>query len=284
MNLFIQKITLKRIIHIYDSHFYRNNFKKNMNKYLLILFTLILTSCSESNYYQIFKTNSENGIEINKQIVFEDSNCLVYYNLWQEGGDIGFSIFNKTEKELIIHLNKSFFVLNDVAYAYFQNRSYTKSSSTGTSLSTYNYPYYWNYNISKVTGSVSSGFATTYIEKPELIIPPKTFINISEFNITNTRYANCDLIKYPSLKNIKTLKFSKENSPFRFYNTISYSTISDTIRFENRFYVSEITNIPSSEMYREIDKTACGKKLDFPIWTIKDLSPDRFYIKYSSER
>ena len=256
-----------------------------MKKILLPIFTLLLTSCAVStDYYQIYKTNIGNGIINDNKIMFEDNNCKVYYNLWNEGGDVGFSIYNKTESDLTIYLTKTFFVLNGVAYEYFQNRTFSKSANSGTSVTSYNYPNYWNNNLANVTGSSSTGFSTTYKEKPELTIPPKTLINISEYAVTNAFYKNCDLSEYPSRKNINTLKFNKENSPFEFYNIITYSTKIDTNKFENKFYVSEITNYPAYLLYKYIDSNACGKKLDFPIPVFKNVKPDKFYIKYSAVR
>jgi len=260
------------------------NQNKTMKKLLILFMTLLLSSCAVTNYYQVYKTNSESGILKNDKIVFEDKNCSVSYDLWSEGGDIGFSIYNKTESDMTINLNKTFFVLNGVAYEYFQNRTFTKTQNSGTTVSSYNYPYYWNYNVTKVAGTSSTSFSTSYIEKSILTIPSKTSINISEFQITNSRYVNCDLIKSPSNKNIKTLKFDNDNSPFVFYNLITYTTKSDTSRLENKFYVSEITNYPSSEMFDKIDTSMCGRILNVPFVIFKDAAPDKFYIQYSTEK
>lgn len=254
-----------------------------MKKIILPILTLLFSSCA-MDYYQVYKTNSDNGIVIKNQIVFEDNNCSVHYNLWKEGGDVGFSIYNKTESDLTVDLSKTFFVLNGVAFEYFKNRTFSKSSNSGTTVTSYNYPYYWNHNVAKVAGTSSLSFSTSYIEKPKLTIPPKTLINISEYNVTNTRYTICDLAKYPTRKNIKTINYSKDNSPFVFYNLITYSTKSDTLRLENKFYVSEITNYPSTEMFTGIDTSACGRKLAIPIQVFKNVTPDKFYIKYMTER
>lgn len=255
-----------------------------MKKIIFPIFILLLSSCAVTNYYQVYKTYTENGTINNNKIVFEDKNCSVYYNLWTEGGDIGFGIYNKTESDLKVYLDKTFFVLNGVAYEYFQNRTFSKSSNSGSSVTAYNYPYYGNYSVTRLDGSSSTSFSTSYMEKPELTIPPKTLINISEFKVTNERYINCDLAKYPSHKNIKTLNYSNENSPFVFYNLITYSTTSETLRVANKFYVSEITNYPSTVMFTDIDTSACGKKLEFPIQVFKNVTPDKFYIKYTTER
>jgi hypothetical protein len=256
-----------------------------MKKIIFPILALFMTSCAAiTDYYQVYKTNTDNGIITKDKIVFEDNNCSVYYNLWTAGGDVGFSIYNKTESDLTIHLTKTFFVLNGVAFDYFQNRTFSKLSNSATTVTSYDYPYNWNYNVAKVAGTNSTSYSISYVEKPLLTIPPKSLINVSEYNVTNARYTDCDLVKYPSQKNIKTLKFSKENSPFIFYNLITYSTISDTVRFENKFHVSEITNYPSTEMFTEIDTSFCGRKLDLPVEVFKRLTPDKFYIKYTTER
>lgn len=258
-----------------------------MKKLIIPFFTILFASCAvTTNYYQVYKTSPDNGTLTNDKIVFEDKSCSVAYNLWANGGDIGFSIYNKTESDLTVDLTKTFFVLNGVAYEYFQNRTFSKSSSSGTALTTYNYPYYyyWYYNPSKITGTNSTSFSTSYIEKPQLTIPPKTQVNVSEYHVANARYINCDLLKYPTSKTIKTVKFDKSNSPFVFYNLISYKTKGDSARMENRFYVSEVTNYPEDKMFTEVDTSICGRKLDFPEKIFKNVTPDKFYYHYTTEK
>ena len=85
-------------------------------------------------------------------------------------------------------------------------------------------------------------------------------------------------------KNLKKLKYSADNTPFSFYNIITYSTKTDTLKIENKFYVTEITNYPAPEMYTRVDSSVCGRELDFPIHIFKDATPDKFYIKYILER
>lgn len=246
---------------------------------------MFLSSCVVTDYYQVFKTNTENGIVNKKEIVFEDNNCKVFYNLWKLGGDVGFNIYNKTDSDLILQLNKTFFVLNGVAYEYFQNRTFIKSESNGTTLMYYNkYPSYWNNNLTNVTGTSSTSYSTQFNEKSELTIPPKTMIDVSEFKVTNMRYVSCELAKYPSANKIRTVKYNKDNSPFVFYNLITYTIKKESYRLENRFNVSEITNYPSSEMFTFIDTTFCGRKLDFPTRVFKNETPDKFYIEYHLDK
>ena len=258
-----------------------------MKKLNLLFLVIFFTSCMTTKYYQVYKAKTDDGKLTKDKIVFEDKSCSVAYNLWENGGGIGFSIYNKTENDLTIDLTKTFFVLNGVAYEYFQNRTFSKSSSSSTALSTsYNYPYYyyWNWNISKVTETNSKSFSTSYVEKPELTIPAKTLINITEYRVTKARYVNCDLPKYPSRSKIKTLQFDKSNSPFVFYNLITYKTKGEASRIENNFFVSEITNYPSDEMFTKVDTSACGRHLAVPEKVFKDVAPDKFYFYYTKEK
>ena len=77
-----------------------------MKKLLFIVaITSFLASCnSVSNYYQIYKVNpSENIIKKDNLLVFEDENCIVSYDLWQNGGNIGFNVYNKSNKNLYLN-------------------------------------------------------------------------------------------------------------------------------------------------------------------------------------
>ena len=253
-----------------------------MSKYLFSILAMILTSCVVPNYYQIYNADYEGGKLENNRIVFEDKNCRINYNLWNLGGNIGFSIYNKTENDITINLTKTFFVLNGVAYEYFQNRIYSKSSSVAASSSTSRFPNSrYSSSSSTSTSALSSSYGTAYSEKPMLTIPPKTMILISEFGIVESRYINCGLMKFPSQRDIKTLSFEKKNSPFVFYNLITYISKGDTLRLENNFFVSEITNLPESEAFIDIDTSVCGRKLFPPLKTAKNARPDRFYFQYS---
>jgi hypothetical protein len=254
-----------------------------MKKTIIPLLLLLFTSCAVTDFYQVYTTDFDKGTLSKNKIVFEDKNCIVTYDLWADGGNIGFNIFNKTENDLTINLTKTYFVINGIANEYFQNRTFTRSSNVGTAITSYYYPYFWNYNIWNVQGTGSTGFSTSYIEKPELTIPSKTSINILEYHITNARYYNCDLSNYHKNDNA-TINFDKTNSPFVFYNLITYTIKHDTSRIENKFYVNEITNYPVRYMTIKIDTNMCGEKLNIPIKVLKKLTPDKFYIKYTIKK
>lgn len=249
-----------------------------MKKLFIPIFCLFLSSCAVSNYYQLFTASSDGGKFENKNIVFNDANCTVSYNLWSDGGNIGFNIYNKTDNDLELDLTKTFFVYNGVSYEYFQNRTFTKSSGS-TSTQTYSY-----YRFITNSNTSINGVSTSVIEKPMLTIPPKTSINVADFNIVNTRFISCDLTRYPTSRTIKTMVYNKANSPINFYNIISYTIKGETNRFENRFYIDEITNYPSNMMFNIVDTNICGGRLSPYVSVLKFSSPNKFYFKYAIDK
>jgi hypothetical protein len=264
----------------------------------IVLFAFIFLSVASSvqnNFYQVYEAVPENGELSNNEIVFEDDNCKISYNLWQNRGDIGFNIYNKTNDDLIIHKDQSFFVLNNYAYDYFLNRITSNSSSNSISSSTaysnYN-KYLYNNRFSTSSGISQSSFSsnsTAFNEKNQMIIPPKTNKRISEYSIINSFYSTCSALKFPSIRKIKKLTFDKSNSPFVFYNLIAYESKGKITRTENKFYVSSITNLPESEMVISVNKDKCddiesqNNSYYNKIEVFKDNFPNRFYYMYNKK-
>ena len=270
-----------------------------MKKLLSILaITTLFASCnSVSNYYQIYKVNpSENIVKKENLLVFEDDNCIVSYNLWENGGNIGFNIYNKSNKNLHLNLEQSFFILNNVANNYFLNRVYSNSTNSGTitqssasaskfitGFNNFNLLQTNNKTVSSSIGLVnSSGYSVSFTEEKIVIIPPKSSKYVMEYSINNTVYKDCDLFKYPTKKQIKTKTFSKTDSPLVFSNKIAYFMDSPEklIVFDNSFFISEITNYAEKEAFYSKTDEYCGKKALTKSYYFNDESPDKFYVKY----
>ncbi|AMS25696.1 hypothetical protein AEM51_00360 [Bacteroidetes bacterium UKL13-3] len=247
---------------------------------ILITSSLLLTACSTSTFYQVYKTAPANGIVQSNKILFEDNNAQITYNLWDNGGDVGFLFYNKSTQDITIHLDKSFFVLNGTAYDYFKYRTFTRSSNL-TSMTAYRtYPYSY-YNTS-VGGTISSSNTTSFIEPNVIIVPPKTSRRVSEYVVTSSFLNSCDMLKYPSRKKIKALTFDKNNSPFTFSNLITYSISGDTNRLENNFYVTSISNMPENEVFETKPEIVCDKQTMNMIKIAKIGGPELFYIQYTT--
>lgn len=272
--------------------------KKKMNLIFTATVAVLLTSCTTTSFYQVYKaTPSDKLINKDNLLVYEDNNCEVSYNLWDEGGNIGFRFFNKTDKNIYLNLKESFFILNGIAYDYFKDRVFTNSTSSGAatsraataskSVTGINYLDLLQTNRIQATSSVglitSSGYSISYNEEKVICIPSNTSKFIAEYNINETLFRDCDLFKYPTRKQIKSKSFTKSESPIVFSNRIAY-TIEQSdrlIKFENEFYVTEISNYPESEMLESKYDEFCGQKSAIMKKYFKNVSPDKFYIKYT---
>ena len=96
-----------------------------------VIIVVLLSSCA-TTFYQVYKTTATNKMaNKDNQLVYEDENCKVSYNLWGEGGNIGFRFFNKTDKNISLNLEESFFILNGISYNYYRSRVFTTSTTAG---------------------------------------------------------------------------------------------------------------------------------------------------------
>jgi len=251
-----------------------------MKKVIIFLISFLLTSCASSVFYQVYKTTPCENEKIESiGYVYEDSNCMVFYDFWCEGGNIGFKMYNKTNENLYLNLDESYFIRNGMAHDYFLNRTYSNSSSIGVS----------NSKTSYYTNSLSQGYMTvsgqtiSNQEKRIICIPPKTYKLIQEYTINNTLYRFCNMLLYPNKKLIDTLKFTLSESPIIFGNKIAYSlgNSDKLIRVENNFYVSEITNYPE-EIIKTwgIDYFCESDIIGEDVYYFKNESPLFFYHKY----
>ena len=257
---------------------------------------LLLSSCATPSFYQVYNVKSnQKTITKTDNLVYEDENCKISYNLWADGGNIGFDIYNKTDNKIYVNLNESNFILNGFAYDYYRNRTFTSSESKSASVSRTStgslavtgINVYNNIQTNQVKSSSSAnisssvGYAVTIKEDSIICIPAKTTKRISEYSINNTLIRNCDLFKYPSTKKIKTKSYSVEKSPIVFSNPMTYESNGNKITVENKFFVSEITNYPSNKFFELKYEEYCGqKKMTKKIKFYKLYDTDRFYIEY----
>jgi hypothetical protein len=246
----------------------------------LLAMPLLLFSCTTA-YYQVYTASPENGTISKDEVVFENDHCTVSYNLWSNGGDVGFTFFNKTDKDITLDLTKSFFVINGYSKEYFRNRSYSGSWMNGLSQSRIGDPYPYYYSAPKViTGTAAASKSITFVEKPEITVPAGTKVQVAEYTVTDRRFVDCDLKKYPQPGTTEKLDFDRSGSPFVFYNLITYRTSQLEKRFENRFHVSSIANFPSSAMFTTVDTSMCGRTLSTPEQVFRSTAPNTFYFQY----
>jgi hypothetical protein len=258
---------------------------------------LIIYSCGSTSYFQVFKATPSNKLIVNDNaLFFEDENCKVSYNLWSQGGNIGFQFYNKTDNNMYLHLDESFFILNGFSYNYYGNRTYTETNSSAaanssevslsssvTGINQSDLIQNNRVSLSDATAVFrSSGTAVSYSEEKIICIPAKTTKIVSEYLINKSFIRDCELTKYPTKGNEKIKSYTKEQSPFTFSNRLAYSTGKNMnlIKFENEFYVSEISNHPESDIIEtEYDKI-CGRKGTRLKKYFKKAPVNQFYVMY----
>ena len=105
-------------------------------KLIFAFSTMLLMQSCATEFYQLYsvKPNQET-ITKTETLFFEDDNCKISYNLWSNGGDIGFDIYNKTDEKIYVNLNDCNFILNGFAYDYYKNRTFTTSKNKFESTS-----------------------------------------------------------------------------------------------------------------------------------------------------
>ncbi len=246
---------------------------------LILTLALIFTACS-TTYHQIFTVESENSTILGNKIMFEDSNIIVSYNLWSVGGEVEFSVYNKSNSDITLDLTKSYFVLNDLSYEYYQNRSYSSSSSNSSEFGKLEVVEN-KQQANTLSESSTKTVMLTISEKSQVNIPPKALKYFSEFKISQNIYRNCDLVLFNSRsRKINALNFSKTESPFIFSNILTYSNNGVVKRLQNNFYVAVIENYESESLFVKIEKDECGNLMELPKYIYKNPAPNRFYFKY----
>lgn len=261
---------------------------------------IVLSSCAAPKaFYQVHTTQAEDGIKVENSImIFENEDLVITYDFWGELGDASFSVFNKTEKNIFLDLGNSHFVINGFAETYFQNRSFSVSSTgmhsysqqttRGSILNTQNLyssksSGSINTNASKSVVSSSSG--VTQYEQRIVCVPPQTSKFIKGFSITESLVRNCDLLRYPTKeKQIVTLNFTEADSPIKLQNIISYGfqelDQSEFMQISNAFWVKEVTNYPSDKFFYFDFPEYCDEKSTASQKYFKYRSGLRYYIRY----
>ncbi len=254
-----------------------------MRNLLFLSATIILLNACSSSYqfFQVYKVNPEQKSETPQGLVFEDENCIITYNLWSNGGNAGFDVYNKTKSTIEIDLNNSFFVLNGFAKQYYQNRTYVEAVSTGIQRTSS-----VSYNGAK-SGSGVSQTNSSGIERQELSIikiPAGISVSLEGFNIVNAKWKDCMMGNPFKMKDVVTKSFNRAESPFRFGNILTYIANGKKFEIIHSFYVSAITNYPSRGYLVRTTRNDCGVLLKAPEYRFPKTDPDQFYWSYIIRR
>lgn len=275
-----------------------------MKNFFILLAGICLCSCS-SMYYQVYSVKPYDDKVDPNTLFYEDENCVIHYDFWGEYGDAGFLVYNKSDKLISINLKESYFVLNGLAHDYYRNRTFVQSNTqsytsvntqadqVGAQATLHDKKYSLSGTYTASVG-VSSANGQSYAVKSEtnigvnikeqdiVSIPPKTAKVFREYNIVNGVYADCGLKSSPIFNEpIQHLYYTKEDSPIKFKNIITYIIDEKPVVVTNSFYIADIFNTHELDFVKTEYATDCsGKKSNMAKnYFYKYLLPYNFYIK-----
>lgn len=241
---------------------------------MLAMVALMMTSCSQTyRFAQVMRVEAEasKGLTKDGAFCYEDECCKVQYVFCDDDGDMAFSVTNKTEQILYLDLTKSFLIVNGMAKDYYQDRVWSQSHSHHTTSS----------SAVRLTAYLAVGGTVrndnsqsiTQGEMPIVAIPPHSSKVISEFQLTDGTYYDCNLERFPSSE--ASIKLDKETTPLRFTNYLTYQMgeEKDTHTIENTFYVTEITNYSEPRLYDFVEK-------EKPCQNLTDETTSHYQDKY----
>ena len=245
---------------------------------------------------------------------FDKDDIVINYNFWADGGQMSFVITNNMDVDVYVDLNRSFLVVNGMTFDYYQNRTYTTtSSSTVVNSSSFGasntyamanavanaYASSYGNTASAIgTGSSYGSSRTTayssrttssntvnkgvqYSEKEGVWIPAHASRHFSEFSLMEAPYRQCGFARNPGKKENAVLNFNQKNSPYVFDNELMFVIKGQEKRVVNSFYISGILNIQRDETYEDEFALDCdGNKTTEMIRIYKFSSPNRFFINY----
>ena len=261
---------------------------------------MFFTSCQTLRTYNFMQVLEATPVSANGEIknvedgmLYENADCIIFYKLWDDGGNAGFEIHNKTDEMLYLDLSKSFFIKNGIAYNYFLNREWGTASSSGSTQNTVSSAagssvrnYYAGNSGATMTRFkdpvVTTVTTTSYaaqtnsttkstVRKEEQImsIPPHKSKMVAEYGITSVLVLDCAIERYPSEKS-QSLTFDKDNTPVTFANYITYNKGEGTADkvIENEFYISSVVNYAEPALSEYVERKETCENLRHPDATV----------------
>ena len=267
-----------------------------MKKILLTMCVAVsaLTSCSDSVWYQVYDVKSSDVIKENNVFKFENEDCRITYNMWSDGGNVSYLVYNKTDRNLFLVMPKSFFIVNGVANDYYSESTYlntvtsSMASSAQVSIGGFINNRLWYPTAVSRGYSVSGGVASSRgveTKEPRLIcVPPASSKFIRGFNICDKVYKDCEEVRfnYPK-KTSPEVHYTEATTPLSFRNLIAYTFDDDEkdIHYlDHSFWMSSLQNYSyksavSKEKVEECESNQATKQKMFTM-----AAPDKFYNRY----
>ena len=225
-----------------------------MKKYfLLLVVSLLFASCK--SYIQIYDVDSSSAKTTNEQFVFENEDCKLTYNFWEEWGNASMVFTNKTDKNLSVSLSQSSYIFNGFSSSFY------KGIDDHVVISKFK--------------------SKTFRDLPVVCVAPKSSKVIGDLNLIDKIYFFCEKEK-DKPKRRYSENYNENNSPIKFGYNMVYSTqenCNEIKSLESSFYVSKIENVTKKQEEITSQVQDCLDYSETSVITLKSQSPKRFYIK-----
>ena len=225
-----------------------------MKKYfLLLVVSLLFASCK--SYIQIYDVDSSSAKTTNEQFVFENEDCKLTYNFWEEWGNASMLFTNKTDKNLFVSLSESSYIFNGFSSSFY------KGIDDHVVISKFK--------------------SKTFRDLPVVCVAPKSSKVIGDLNLIDKIYFFCEKEK-DKPKRRYSENYNENNSPIKFGYNMVYSTqenCNEIKSLESSFYVSKIENVTKKQEEITSQVQDCLDYSETSVITLKSQSPKRFYIK-----
>ena len=266
-----------------------------MKKLLLIgVLASLMCACSPYAFYQLYKVSTDGLEQKDNKLTFENEHCVLSYHLWGESGDLSFTLYNKTDKNLFVVMPQSFFIQNGIAYDYYTNAIRTSRQVTqvgGATTLASSYANGWGNSIvgtgksATYARTLTSENTTTTKEMEVVCIPPRAMKFFKGFSLIENVHKDCDDydFNYPK-KASDIITYEKDSSPWIFRNRIAYTLDGDSEGcqyIENELWVSYLQNYSDREMQEQIVEKACETNYPSTKIIILNKAPNAFYNKYT---
>jgi hypothetical protein len=215
------------------------------------------------------------------------------YNLWSEGGVVGFVVHNLTDRDIFINMGQSFYISNGRAMNYYTGNEYTDYSFSSVSNALSYKPTVYSYiatpfnayvkDKATIKSTKMEGESVTAKEEEYVCIPPKSYKLISRYCVDIPRLATCDNKTERPRKEAELAKYGKDDTPMKITNRISYSFDKKEIadkKFVSEFWLKGIKNYNEKTAKKTVSESGCYRSFETKrVFVIS--APNKFYQWYN---
>jgi hypothetical protein len=212
-----------------------------MKQIVLVLVTLLLTSCSSTFYYSTLNTKNEYVEKVeNGDFLIETDSLWIAHCFKGANAPVQITIFNKLNEPLYVDWQQSALIIDGSAYSYagnsvtFQGRNSSDNYNTGDGT--------YTYSFGNFDGEVKMPTHTSFIPPQTMIseIPLHLDPNFKQLDKNIYRSSNIG-DKDNQASSAKRADFDEENSPLRFTSYLTlYAKPEKPMVFSQDFYLSNL--------------------------------------------